>query len=398
MNQIYTPQNKISKKKTKIFMFLFVFLVLIIIFVFNYNLNKKVSSMINNQNLIMQESGNLKESVNNFQQILTIMNQDINEPRAILGLKQNDYSIFFDSDDTIKDSEDINKNILFFRALDYLNDLEKSEKLEQYILEISNNEILDEFIRENDLILEKQDNIIYIKKSNDEIFHIEYDLENDEIIITSMMGEIKNINEFDEKEIEDLNKDLDYILENTEKIKNEFLELFQNEHILEILENKSLSFSDELIYIEYGYKAEIKLEDNILLSIFYDIKSNEYVLNEERFEDRNEFLDVLISNLEELDTKTPIEKIVELSQKEIVDILHDQAFLDVLQKYNLKINDFARELDNRLYYDIFDENDLTIASFAIDKSTGEILLTDNKGVLIKKLSDFFQNEDNKKKN
>ncbi len=103
----------------------------------------------------------------------------------------------------------------------------------------------------------------------------------------------------------------------------------------------------------------------------------------------------LIPFMEKLDLRTFIEKKADEALAELNKTIADKGFQLLLSQSGLTISEKPREDEDRIYYDIFDENGKQLSSFVVEKATGVINIVNPDGSNSQNI--FFFDLDGKKK-
>ncbi len=350
-----------------------------------------------NQNIISNLREN-RESLDEIRQTLISMSRDANEVRWAIGMPEKSYSIL-KSQEEEKDRND--HALAFFRAVDFLHENNIKEKNRIKFDNFKNEKALQDIILQYGLKIEEAGDYDFsIYRGKDLYFKISYNPDEDVYSIASFLGEKKeghNINNgiilFLELNIEKLNKHYQLAAQMMPVMES----YLKSAEVQKWMAQKNLTLRGPFKGIN-RYTYTLKKGENNLVTMGINKKDFTLSIQGSVYTTFEEFESQLITVLKELDARSEIQKHLEGIQENMSDVLSTDAFFDFLQSKDLKMLGTSREDAEYIYYDLLDESDNRIGSFAFQKGFGEIYIMDKDDVPLCALKSLLKDIKEVKKN
>ncbi len=158
------------------------------------------------------------------------------------------------------------------------------------------------------------------------------------------------------KQIKQLQSQLDPILQDTE--------------ITAALAAKKVNFTLPPEENAQAISYKIILNDLELLKLSISKKDLNFSLNGQTFSQGNDLKSSLLQAINQIDTSSPEEKLINQRKQELQTVFSQQAFTDLLDANQLKVETTPREENNKLVYDVKTPEQKVQFSFAIELSSG----------------------------
>ncbi len=353
----------------------------------------------------------LISEVGEIKQAYMELGQDLGEVRGLLRLPNGSYVHMDEIEDASEKDSDKNQDTLQLALFEYVDSLaeEKSamEKLrnnEQLLANLSASETFQKFLTSGGLTVSSIEEIEGAKKltvadDKGELMSLNMDLETGDLtrntIKDSEKVKVTEAKKFESEQIkflqsnkQKLQETRDLRIKKTEQIKA----LLASEAIVAKLADLGVTVDENwrLSNASTEVIGEIILDSKTLKVKFVDLKntknSNDKVVN--LSDDLNVFLD-------NIDTRTLIEKKFGDALASVERTLGDKGFNIVLKENGLKIAKEKREDDDRIYFDIYDIAGNHLKSIVVEKDTGVVNITDPDGANAENIL-FFDPEFKKK--
>ena len=377
--------NKINPIVIIIFTFIIIFVTQIIYFSVKDNnqielLTSKVESYKQNE-LVLENN-------------IRLLTDTANEVRVMLSLPEIDLAFVEKASDEII-PEEKNENLPFYNAVDYIKGYSSKIEMENELNFILNKSSLNNYFIKNNLTIKKTGPSNYeLLKNSNLFFSIKAENPLDpNIYIEDLKGDkhnysLKNIKNDSTELLKYLNSAISVLNEHYSKyhlLKKQFVNLIENETFLKFLKSENLeienlkSTSTKIFYSihnkDNSYSINIYLDS---INLVFEVDNNKYSTFSNFYTSLNNFL--LKS-----DKRTKEIKVVDTAKFRIESILVEDSFLSFLNQNNLSIGMLPREDNDYFYYDIFEEKDTLLGSFAIQKIIGDIYLMDPEDIMISSL-------------
>jgi len=181
------------------------------------------------------------------------------------------------------------------------------------------------------------------------------------------------------------------IKENLSKVENHiktvkdmmvrFQTLPWDQEIKELLNKKNLDITRPEENKD-SYIILIKKESFILIALELEKKTPAFIIDSKRILNFEDFRKKIITALEEIDPRTPEEKLADESKKMLIDLHSDKGFTAALVNNELTLSSIFREDSDYFYLDLLDREGKAIGSYAVYKRNGLVYLMDFEGIPI----------------
>lgn len=355
--------------------------------------------------LISEFSGN-NEQLEIIKQNLVKLSSDVNQTRSLIGLPETEYS-FETANDSVSedtDSRPENDNTVYFLGFEYLKNHYNEIGLYRTVSDIAGSDIFIKAAKTNSLTInEKADSYDLADSADGKIlFKLKADISDNTVVINPFFSII-------EKGIftsVSPSKASDYLNKNTAKARELFKKLSIN-----ISEIKNISADNTVgnslkknrLYLDDYSSDNVKTSVSIKTeagTVVAEISLNHQDLTfsfcGRNYTDLNSLKNDLINIGNICDIRTQDQKRFEKSINDLDLLSTDSAFKDYLSDKGFSISDTVREDNDYFYYDIISESAKTkIGSFAVQKVSGEIYLTDHEEIPLSSIN-MFMNYSKKK--
>ena len=320
---------------------------------------------------------------------LVKIKDEINILRDVNNLPAADFPSFEESDaKQTANSNSISGYEIYYLAFEKLYSQHKkneaTEKLNKFFAEI--NPLLTKY----KFVKDQKDFLLYLLSENNVYYSLEYDVEKKKIIAGFFPFENKSdissaadfqafvdrtyskVKSLYEKAASEIQSVKNYI--NSEDIKKSFSE--KRIKAVPITENKDI-YNIKLFTIS-------RINNQFIGTLSYSYKKEGFLISEKSFGNYEKMKDIILNIDIYIDTRTNEEKIVEQSVKDIKKIADDPSFKMFLESREYFLSTEPREDDEHLFFDFLPlaGGGKYIGSFAINKYTGEIYLTDFDAIQI----------------
>jgi hypothetical protein len=345
------------------------------------------NEMESRNELLIGEIRSSREMTNVLMQGFISAAGDINGIRRILGLEETTYNF---PDETEEDESLRSESLQFFRGLDTIIAKNQAEKLSLGMDTFQNSDTFAALPAGLELIRPSEDKF-ELKTDKYVYFVFEWDGESESIRVSPAAGK-PLLTSFAKSESSYFSKTLPEIetyIENMENEFNKFLGVKTDSRIIKVLLEAGLSL--ERSEDDYGLKRD-RYQYMILR---FDKTTGTYFVNDSAFTSYDSFINAVLEKVPELDVRSSEEKLIDWNKEEIAGLAFDEGFLSLLAAKDLSIESVPREDSDYFYFDLLNQNDARIGSFAVQKMIGKIYLMDKDDVPI---SDIRTNIDAGKKN
>lgn len=401
-----TLKPSIKKTRTRKIKFkhlnvaLFVFLSAVFLFVLGLIVSRAVGPLYENGKPDQTVTRRIRETgmaLDEIRQTLLLLNQDSNELRQAVGLPQRFYSSLnpFEGEEG-----DVRQNDLaFFRAIDLLNSKRylKEHSAEYQAIRSSIREVVSIYGLE---IKDTEYFSMTISKGGDTFFRVIYIPEEGKILIKSFLDA--------HHESSKIGDEIKWFLkENIEGLSRHFrsaqLELAKidtlrkKSAVRNLLKQNGLSVAGP-IETDEQYLFTITRGNESLADFGLRKKTNTLLLNARVVANYDEFEKQLIDLIGKLDTSDYIQtKMIEV-QNNMNHVFSATAFVEVMNAKGMRASEKTRESKEYVHYDVLDDRDRRIGSFAIQKGSGDIFMLDSDDLPICTLQSLLNEPEDQKKN
>ena len=408
MHQWFLPDRGVLNTKVIDFRKILIFSAIIIpaaIIVFTLaGILKKTAGI---ENRLISEFSTNNEQMEIIKQNLVKLSSDVNQTRSLMGLPETEYSFESENNSVKEDAGNSpeNDNTVYFLGFEYLKNHYNEIELYRTVSDIAVSDLFTDAAGKNSLlIIEKADSYdLADSVSGKTLFHLRADITENSVVIDPVFSIIEKgiftsvspsktseylskhtaeAREFDKKLSKNIteikNISADNTVKNSLKKNRLYFDNFSSD-------KEKTSFS---IKTESGTKvAEIYLNHADLIFSFCG----------RNYKDLNSLKEDLINIRNICDIRTIDEKRFEKSINDLDILSRDSTFKEYLSDKGFSISDIVREDNDYFYYDIVAESSETIiGSFAVQKVSGEIYLTDHEEIPLSSINRFMDNS--KKKN
>ncbi len=380
--------------------------IVIFFFLFNFiQIHRTIgtfSRLKDNDTSLISEVGDMRQTYMNI-------GEDLNEVRQFLRLPTATYTNL-DSPATLENSDKNNDmvQLALFKYIDYLavnQRLSKRMNLNTGLLnQLSGSEKFIAFLKQGGLTLSD------IKKTA-EAWELQVIDENEKLILTFYLDLIDahlyrktikskeklsplSFNSFYDQTVKFLSENkvsLQEYLADVAEIESKIVTVLTHDLVINKMKSLNISIDENWrIFNQNGeIIGEILLDKASLVVSLIDLTNNSNSKNTEKFG-----ADIL-AFIDRLDTQTLVEKKAYDSLKSMKKTLNDPGFQLLLDDNGLYISDDVREDDERMYFDIYNMNDVHVSSLVVEKTTGVINIVQPDGTNSENIL-FFDPEFKKK--
>lgn len=371
------------------------------------SLSYKVSNFSDKNSSMIKEIGMIREANMSF-------GNDMNEMRKRLLLPEKNY---FNVEEEISNGEtDTNTDKLqlqMFKYVDFLGQNSKKSEIVSMSVDIlsklSTSENIKKFLEENSMTQSEfvnNDNISQISyfSGETEILKFYLDKTEAEFVYKSPLERTEKsfsgLSELEAFSIDYMQKNKDRIVEKADSLKafrKSVSDAFSASNVVDFMKSEGFSFSEisdsvsDIFVLNKNEDklAQITINDSDLSVILLDFSdtNNKIIASD---------LGVsLLPFLQKLNSLSGIALEVENQKEKIQALITDKGFELSLKENGLKIMNTPEEDNIRIYYKIFDINDVHISSIVIEKATGVVNIVDPNGTNSENLL-YFEPEEKKK--
>jgi 3-methyladenine DNA glycosylase Tag len=387
---------------------------LILLLIFQYWQSKNTSS---NFSFLHSRESSLIDEIGQLKETYMKVGSDLNEVRAYLRLPTTNYQ---EIESIISgDSEDNNTDQVQLALFKYIDSLASAYATQKKIT--FNKALIDNLLVSKDfsafLVKEGLAFVPDASNKNNIVVKIN-DKQGDPLIIYTFNGktgdlssqtvdakeevEADSFSEFKEdlmKFLTDNKADLTGKIQTIKNFKGNIINTINSDKVQKIVKEKGLSFSPDFVQKDLTMTYSIFNKANeVTGEIVIDMESSEVSLVDKNDEDRNLVItDIMMSLpafLTDLDARTFVEKKAAEGIESFQKTLKDKGFKLLLSNADLYFSD-AQEENNRIIYKLYDGENKLVSTFAIEKATGVITITDDSGRKDENLL-FFDSELKKK--
>ena len=325
---------------------------------------------------------------------IRLLNDKANEVRSILSLPE----IVLNQSNTDNDSktnENINDNLPFYNAIDFIQVYSDKTSMENMLHILLTSGRMNENLNSLGFIIKKTGSSSYnFFRSNSLYFNIKAENpESPSISIKSFTGNTKNflLKEIltDDTEIaEFINSEIPGLVEHYLKyneFKINFVNLVKNKDFKDFLKIQNLEISEIENNTNKLYYIIHNKDKSFSLNIYLDRNDNTFEIEQNKFSDYNEFYKLLKQSLTEADKRTKEIKVVDITKLKVESVLSEDSFISYLEQNSLNIKLLPREDNDYFYYDIIEDKNNILGSFAVQKIIGDIYLMDPDDIMISSL-------------
>lgn len=340
------------------------------------------------------------DELGGFREDIMMFGNDMNEMRSFLFLPERNYS--FMEEQTQIDTEQGEEASTTEKALyqfmssyvDEKSAAQKAEESQSMIREIQADGEFTSQLEKSALTagpLEEDDFSLQFKISGEDesLYAVVADKKNGQIKIQSALGSYQVESE-NQQELQ--NEIASYASDNAEKAKSikqkidqqkAYVEsLRSDQQITDILNQKNLRFADSPKEDDSSISYEIlNSEDTAIAAIKIIRESGKLAVNDQDYENAEDFYNAFTKLLNELDGSTSLEKLINERRAELEKVIAEEPFQELLKTQNLTIDTEPREEYNKLLYDVKNQNGEVQFSFVIELSSGYFkILKDNQEI------------------
>lgn len=329
------------------------------------------------------------DELGGFREDIVAFGNDINEMRSFLLMPTKKYS-FMDENQEVQEEDQAESSQTEQALYKYMTAFIEDEQVEKNaeaaqsrIKAFGADQDLKEKLLEKELQMgsvEEDEFSILFKLSTDEdtLFAVVADKKTGEMKIQSAAGSYLIEGDKDtavKSEIIAYVAKNKSIVEKTKKtiedLKTYIENLTDDENISKILSEKNvtLNTAPEEDEENINYKI-INSEGEDLMKIKISRGEGKLYLNDNEFDNKDNFKTELEKSLSGLDTSTALEKLVSERRSEFESAVNQEAFQDLLKSNNLELSLQPREEYNKLLYDVKDADGAVKFSFVIELSSG----------------------------
>lgn len=350
-----------------------------------------------------------KETLDTLFQNSLLLSRDVNEIHSILKMPQTEYPLITSNAESENNDED--STLAFLKAIETLFQHEKRKSFIEDFTKTLKKDSFKEIIEKYSFdFLRPEDEIALLNKKDCTFFRILGNPNKNSIIVKAFTGEEKVFpkqektadgSTFAIREIIYFitsNQDnINHILEVSENLKPLLLGLKEQEDVEKIVQKKNLHW-EELQVLDKEYRLPLKNRDGkILLRPGIDRSKGTFIL-ENKITGYDDFYNVFLQRLKELDGRTAEEKTIDASFNAIREVIEKDSFIKALDAYEIKISTAIREDDDYYYFDIISSGNNHIGAFAVLKKEGVIYLTDDDDIVISSIKTLHTGMNLEKKN
>ncbi|MDD3862066.1 MAG: hypothetical protein PHP74_04250 [Candidatus Gracilibacteria bacterium] len=377
------------------------------------------SSNSSNLSFLQSRDSSLIEEIGELKETYLKVGEDMNEIRRYLMLPLKEYQKIELSTD---DEEDKNKDQVQLALFKYVGSVVNSESIREKIS--TNKAFIDNLLISKDfsefLIKEElafsptvQDDENFIvkiaSKSGDPIVTYSLDNQTGDLIFQTVIQkesvEEKDFSKFKQNLMKFLTDKKSLLIagvENVKKLKESIAKAIESKSVQNILTKKALVLSadPDQSELEIIYSVLNKSND-IVGEIILETSEQKIALVDKNEESAKVFVTnssdltaSLPSFLEKLEYRSILEQNAEISIASFKKTLEDKGFKALLAEGALVFKGPLEE-NNRILYTLHDQKDAIVSTFAIEKATGIVTVTDNSGNKDQNL--LFFEQDVKKK-
>ncbi len=380
-----------------------IFLLLCVVFLFVLGLivSRAVGPLFASGKVEQPSAAQIQEttdSLENIRQTLLLLSQDSNELRRAMGLPQRFYSSL---DPFSGETQNLNENdLVFFRAIDLLK-IQRSLKQHSATFAAIKSGIREQASARGLEIQESEVFSIKIKKGSDTYFTVIYRPEKEgKLLIRTFLDAYHESDVFDVESIRFFNANVEELDRHFQSTKLELANIedsLNKRAIRHVLMQNGLNIAGPLD-TEDQYVYTITRGAESLADFGIHKKSNLLSLNARTISEFGEFEKQLMDLIEKLggqDYKQS--KIIEI-QSNMNHVFESTAFIEQMRANGMRTAERNRESEIYIHYDVVDETDRRIGSFAIQKESGEIFLLDREDLPICTLQSLLSATEDEKKN
>ena len=368
---------------------LFTLITFIIIININIFDNKKI---LHN---VIEENNKNKSLLDLASQNLLLLAKDSNEIRNNLGMSLKDYPIFKLSDENSNSSgngenyDETDKDILFFKALEKINNNYNAERGRLIFSDFKKNINFTALIRNNGLQIQDDDELAFLLvKGLNKYFTVQLADNSSKIQIMDFMGETIEAEAFDSTISTFMQNCIQKLVQHYADLKAKILELsatIARDEMKKLLTEKHLSVStpeEDYNVVQYI----ISYNKTSVLNLGVNKSDLSFFINNQNFDKINNWKEKLLKAINDLKIVADQQDKIKNSHKQLQAIFKDKAFLSLLDSNHLSIAQTPREEHYFTHYDVFEKSGTRIGSFAVENFTGEIYIMDKDEIQISSLN------------
>lgn len=406
--KIYPLTLKPSAQKTRakritsgqLNMGLFVLLSAVFLVVLGLIVSRAVGPLFENGRLNKTLTSNVRETavgLDEIRQALLLLSQDSNELRQAVGLPQRFYSSlnpFAREDVKVREND-----LAFFRAIDLLNNKRNLKKysVEYHAIKSAIRELVTAYNLE---IIDTENFSMIISKGGDTFFKVMYLPEERKILIKSFLDvyyESGRIGDETKRFLESNIEGLSHHFRSAKLELSKIDTLRKKNAVRKLLKQNGLSIAGP-IETEEQYLFTITRGSESLADFGLRKKTNTLLLNARAVDNYDELEKLLIDLIGNLDTANYFQtKMIEV-QNNMNHVFSATAFVDVMRAKGMQTSEKTRESNEYIHYDVLDERDRRIGSFALQKGSGDIFVLDSDDLPICTLQSLLNEPEDQKKN
>ena len=296
---------------------------------------------------------------------------------------------------------------MFYRGVQYFREFYDMQELSYRMEDLLESDVVFERFQNSGLSVRKSGRVSYRitgPSSDEALFGIEgiYNKKLPHIRVTPLIGEEKLIPLSDNQ-----NNDIDALIDYVEKRQNDIKETgeeFQKRlqsfsRIMDGLlsETKQRQLNIDLItpktvtaYSEYrvrivGPPETTDTEGEILFHIGVGFPSCRFFIDNQDYDDEDDFKESLNSKIAEIDPRTRTEKHIDNLTGHLKELSMDPAFSSFLEEIGLDMSSEPRDSGDYIYFDLYESSGERYGAFAILKKVGKIYLTDREDIPVSSL-------------
>ena len=393
-------QHKVSfwKKFRKIITKKNVFIVILLgVLTFQYFQSQSNSS---NLSFLHTRESSLIEEIGQLKETYLKVGEDMNEIRQYLRLPLQEYQkIEVDTEN----EEDKNKDQIQLALFKYVDSIANAEAIREklnlnkaFLDNLLISKDFSQFLIKENLVFSptiRDENNVIVKittKEGDPIITYTLDNKTGDLVFQTVTikepvdsGDFVAFKQSLMKFLTDNKADLIANISTAKKLRDTIANAIESEKVQKILETKELVLSPDYSQTDLKLTYSVFNKSNELVGeILLDTETSQISLVDKNDEEMNLFVtDIMVSLppfLEGLDARSILEQKAGASIESFKKTLEDSGFKSLLSKGELYFQG-PKEDEDRIYYTLHDKKDELVSTFAIDKATGVITVTDNNG-------------------
>ena len=346
------------------------------------------------------------EQIEIIRQNLVKMSSDLNQTRNLVGLPESEYSFESrsDTDSDKNSSRPDTDNTLYFLGFEYLKNHYNETELYRTMSELAVNSLFVNTAEKNSIFIQENDSIYNLNDSatGETLFLLKADISDNAVTLESVFSSIEKVMLSADAAV----KASEYLDKNAAKARGLDKKLKENIISIKNLAADSIvkgGLREKRLYLDNftsgieKTSVNIKRESGVSVAVIaLDHSDLSFSFCGNNYKDFTTLRNDLMNISSICDIRTPDERRIEKSRKNLDILAEDSSFTAYLTDNGFSLSGSAREDNDYIYYDITSSSTgLKIGSFAVHKVSGEIYLTDHEEVPLSSIN-MFSNTSKKK--